>query len=128
MMRFTVIKRRTTRISLWSALWLALSLPATAQTIDSRVGGLEFEGGYPTDETVRKLYDELDFQRAVQAYLWALPIASYGAMADAHYRQGADTHTVLIADESAEPQQLVLTANQDTVYMSGVLDLRGGPW
>ena len=127
MMRLTVIERRTTRIGLWSALWLALSLSATAQTIDSPVGRIEFEGGYPTDETVRKLYDELDFQRAVQAYLWALPIASYGAMADAHYRQGVDTHTVLIADESAEPQQLVLTANQDTVYMSGVLDLREGP-
>ena len=31
------------------------------------------------------------------------------------------------ADKLAEPRQLALTANRDTVYMSGVLDLREGP-
>ena len=34
----------------------------------------DFANGYPTKETVEKLYDERDFQRACQAYLWALPI------------------------------------------------------
>ncbi|MEZ4598959.1 MAG: DUF1254 domain-containing protein [Syntrophotaleaceae bacterium] len=96
-------------------------------TIDSRLGQLGFEAGYPTQATIEKLYDELDFQRAVQAYLWALPMASYGAMADAHKALGADSHTVVIADKLAEPRQLALTANRDTVYMSGVLDLREGP-
>ena len=43
------------------------ALPAVAETIDTRFGQLEFEGGYPTAETVQKLYNELDFQRAVQA-------------------------------------------------------------
>jgi hypothetical protein len=33
---------------------------------------------YPTDETVQKLYDERDFQRAVQLYLWASPLVSNG--------------------------------------------------
>jgi hypothetical protein len=40
-------------------------LPMTG-TIDSRIGPLGFEGGYPAEESVGKLYDELDFQRAVQ--------------------------------------------------------------
>ena len=62
-----------------------------------------------------------------KAYLWAMPMASYGAMADAHKALGTNNHTVIIAENSAEQQQLVLTANQDTVYMSGVLDLRNGP-
>jgi len=43
----------------------------------SRIGQLgfthEFADGYPTDETVELLYDERDFQRACQAYLWARP-------------------------------------------------------
>ena len=108
-------------------LAVAVALPAQGETLDTRVGKLDFEAGYPTPETVEKLYDELDFQRAVQAYLWALPMASYGAMADAHKALGADSHTVIVADELAEPRQLALTANQDTVYMSGVLDLREGP-
>ena len=47
---------------------------ASADTINSRVGKLEMTGGYPTDSTIKKLYDERDFQRAAQAYIWALPI------------------------------------------------------
>jgi hypothetical protein len=49
------------------------------QSIEPRIGTLsfthDFANGYPTKETVEKLYDERDFQRACQAYLWALPIA-----------------------------------------------------
>ena len=113
--------------AMFLALLLAAAVPAHCETIDSRLGKLEFEAGSPTTETVEKLHDELDFQRAVQAYLWALPMASYGAMADAHKALGANSHTVVIADELAQPRHLALTANQDTVYMSGVLDLREGP-
>ena len=47
-------------------------------TLKTRIGGLEFIKGYPSDETVRKLYDEMDFQRAVQAYLWGLPMVEMG--------------------------------------------------
>jgi hypothetical protein len=109
------------------SLTLAYPFSVNAETLDTRLGKLEFQSGYPTKATTDKLYDELDFQRAVQVYLWALPMASYGAMADAHKAMGANNHTVIVADKSAEQQQLVLTANQDTIYMSGVLDLRKGP-
>lgn len=68
-----------------------LASPTQGETINSHLRKLEFKSGYPATETVEKLYDELDFQRAVQAYLWALPMASYGAMADAHKALGADT-------------------------------------
>jgi hypothetical protein len=105
----------------------AFAVPVQGETIETSIGTLEYEAGYPTPATTQKLYDELDFQRAVQAYLWALPMASYGAMADAHWALGADNHTVIVADKLAEPRQLALTANRDTVYMSGVLDLREGP-
>ncbi len=108
-------------------LSLVSVLPVNAETLDTRLGKLEFQSGYPTAKTTQQLYDELDFQRAVQAYLWALPMASYGAMADAHRALGANDHTVIVAEKSAEQEQLILTANQDTIYTSGVLDLRQGP-
>lgn len=41
---------------------------------------LTFDGGYPTPEAVERLFDELDFQRAVQVYLWALPAMNVDAM------------------------------------------------
>lgn len=126
----TAPKMKMKKFTILLATFCLLSILAAssrAETLETRIGELRFTSGYPAKETVRKLYDELDFQRAVQAYLWALPMASYGAMADAHKAMGANDHTVIVADKSAEQQQLILTANQDTIYMSGVLDLRKGP-
>ena len=51
------------------------------QRVETRIGTLEFThdfaNGYPTDATVQKLYDERDFQRACQAYLWSLPAVAF---------------------------------------------------
>jgi hypothetical protein len=46
------------------------------ETRDTRIGKLVFENGYPSKETREKLYDDRDFQRASQAYMWALPAIS----------------------------------------------------
>ena len=120
------MKKLTLMIS--AACLLSLfSASSWAETMQTRIGELQFTSGYPTEKTVQKIYDELDFQRAVQAYLWALPMASYGAMADEHIRLGCGSSAVAVADQFAEQRHLALTANQDTVYMSGVLDLRDGP-
>lgn len=108
-------------------LLLGFMTPGWSETIKSKVGNLEFKSGYPTDATAQKLYDELDFQRAVQAYLWSLPMASYGAYADEGKSKGMGPNTVHIYEKSAQPHAVALTANQDTPYMSGVLDMRDGP-
>ena len=39
------------------------------ETLQTRMGALTFESGYPTQATVDKLYNEMDFQRACQAYV-----------------------------------------------------------
>jgi hypothetical protein len=36
-------------------------------TIETRIGKLSFESGYPPAKTVQKLYDDMDFQRACRA-------------------------------------------------------------
>lgn len=46
---------------------------AVPDKVETRIGTLEFFDGFPDDATVEKLYDNLDFQRAVQAYLLAIP-------------------------------------------------------
>ena len=58
-------------------LTAAAGLPTTG-SIDTPIGTLEISNGYPTEVTTRKLFDEMDFQRAVQAYLWALPMIGSG--------------------------------------------------
>jgi hypothetical protein len=52
------------------------ALPTTG-AVDSRIGVFAFEGGYPTDSTVAKLYEELDFQRSTPDCLWTIPLFSF---------------------------------------------------
>jgi len=55
---------------------------------------LPFEGGFPSVDAGTKLHAELQFQHAVQIYLWALPAMSLYSMRQAqekqfwHWRQG----------------------------------------
>jgi len=51
----------------------AQQLP-TSGIVKSRLGDIELKNGYPTEATVKKIYDDIDFQRACQGYLWALPL------------------------------------------------------
>jgi len=70
-----------------------------AQTINTRIGKLsfthDFANGYPTKETVDKLYDERDFQRACQAYIWALPMVSIGELEEIYISTGASYGDVM---------------------------------
>ena len=45
---------------------------AIPDQVKTRLGTLKFFDGFPDDASVEKLYDNLDFQRAVQAYLLGL--------------------------------------------------------
>ena len=56
---------------------------ADVKTVSTRLGDLTLENGYPSRATAARLYDELDFQRATQAYLWALPAVGFKALYDA---------------------------------------------
>ena len=42
------------------------------------------DGELPARETIATVFDELDFQTAVQAYLWAIPIVSWAQWMDVH--------------------------------------------
>ncbi len=41
-----------------------ISIP---DTVETRLGTLRFKDGFPDDATVQKVYDNLDFQRGVEA-------------------------------------------------------------
>jgi hypothetical protein len=62
---------------------MATEIPASITTPDSaetRLGTLRCFDGFPDDATVRTAYDNLDFQRAVEVFLSAMPAASMSAM------------------------------------------------
>jgi hypothetical protein len=65
---------RTSNLVAAGLVGLLFAATVQAQTVETPIGKLDFELGVPTQETVTKLYDTMDFQRACQLYLWALPI------------------------------------------------------
>ena len=93
-----------------------------------RLGTLRYELGFPTPETSRKLFDEMDFQRAVQAYLWGYPAVSFESIRlTAKQDLGIDFNDMGIADEFVHPESVWLTANDTTIYAFVNLDVAQGP-
>jgi hypothetical protein len=103
----------------------------TPQAIESRIGRLDFThdfaNGYPTDATIDKLYDERDFQRACQAYLWALPAVSFAAWQRGVTDELGARNGQIVAILSYEARRGILTANATTPYYLGFADLSAGP-
>src|SRR5262249_15256872 len=74
------------RMKMTTDIPLSITTPDSMQT---RLGTLNFRDGFPDDATVQKVYDNLDFQRGVQAFLTAMPAASLFAMRDGFRSTGA---------------------------------------
>ena len=72
-----MVQFTTFGLALIGAVATASAQQTTPDSVQTRSGTLNFERGYPTEETVRKVFDEIDYQRAVQAYLWAYPVVSF---------------------------------------------------
>lgn len=100
---------------------------ATPAIIDTRLGTLTFFGGFPDPASVDKLYDNLDFQRAVQAYLLALPVVNQVGNRDGILQLGPANTTVPIWETMVDSRTVELTANDNTPYTWFWLDLRAGP-
>ena len=54
----------------------------TPDTVQTRIGTLKFFDGLPDTDTVQKVYDNLDFQRGVEAFLSGIPAASLYAVCE----------------------------------------------
>lgn len=120
---------RTLLAALISAVFAA---GVQAETLDTRVGKLEFThafiDGYPTDATVEKLFDEMDFQRAVQAYIWSIPVVSMAQWRHAHEKELGAENGQIVFVESYKDKLGGLTYNATTPYVLPFIDLTEGPW
>jgi hypothetical protein len=100
---------------------------ASPEKVETRIGTLDFMGGCPDQATTDKLYDNLDFQHAVQAYLLGLPPVNQLANRQAIRQVGPDNLTVPIWEQMVDSRTVELTANDNTPYTWFWLDLRNGP-
>ncbi|MGA2059846.1 MAG: DUF1254 domain-containing protein [Thermoguttaceae bacterium] len=100
---------------------------ASPDKVETRLGTLQFVDGCPDKATTDKLYDNLDFQHAVQAYLLGLPPVNQLANRTGILQMGPANATVPIWEQMVDSRTVELTANDNTPYTWFWLDLHNGP-
>jgi len=104
--------------------------PASAQaTRFEALSNLPFAENRPTQETAQTLRDELLFQRATQAYLWAMPlINTLGMKVGSEKVFGAGYDVLPVWKKRLDAKTLITTPNSDVIYAMGYVDLgKDGP-
>ena len=100
---------------------------STPEKVDSRLGTLEYVDGFPSPATSELVYDHLDFVHALNVFLNGFAGASTYALRKGMQEAGAKNNEILMFSELMDSQSLFLTANADTVYFIGIVDLSSGP-
>jgi hypothetical protein len=101
----------------------------TPDTVDTRVGKLEFFDGVPTENTSEKVLEHLMFLRGVEVFLNGVPMASAEALRLGFASIGVtEAHHIIVTDKLMDSNPLFLTPNTDTVYAFNTFDLeKTGP-
>ncbi|MGB5170385.1 MAG: DUF1254 domain-containing protein, partial [Eudoraea sp.] len=96
--------------------------------IETNFGTLNFElEAFPDEASVQKIYDEMDRQRATQAYMDFYPTLSVngilkGQIRDFGFKTASDVG--VMPGPGLTPSELYLTGNNSTVYAVATLDLK----
>ena len=101
----------------------AQELPTTGR-VESRLGTIELENGYPTAATAAKIFDDIDYQRACQAYLWALPLMAMQQWQNEHQVKFAAGKRDYVDYLTFEDKLGLLTANATTPYVMAFPNLK----
>jgi len=81
------------------------------------------DGELPSRNSISTIFDELDYQLACQAYLWALPLVSYAQWKSQHYGVFGATDTDLVRYLTYRDRLGLITANATTPYILNFFDL-----
>jgi hypothetical protein len=100
---------------------------STPERVDSRLGTLDFVDGFPSPGTSELVQDHLDFVQALNVFLNGYAGASTSAVRKGFHDVGVEDNAILIFSELMGSESLFLTANADTVYFVGIVDLTSGP-
>jgi hypothetical protein len=100
----------------------------TPDTVETRIGTLKFFDGLPDSDTVKKVYDNLDFSRGVETFMAGMPAASVYAVCEGMSEAGVKRNVgIAITEDLMDARSLFLTPNSTTVYVIMCLDLKDGP-
>ena len=101
---------------------------ALAEVIKTPVGALEFKQGYPTKDTIRKVYDLRDRQRATQAYLDFMSAMSMWSVFENMIRDYKQTKPgdvgVFVYQGKGKAAAIGLTYNTESIYATAWIDTK----
>ena len=100
---------------------------AVPDKVETSIGNLNLNYGYPDDATTQTVYDNLDASRALQAYLLAIPIVNQVGMRATLREFGPVNQTDVIWEDLVDSKTVELTANDNTIYSFIWLDTKKGP-
>jgi hypothetical protein len=103
--------------------WLA------TERLKTRSGEFEFKGGYPTPESAKALQEQMLINRAAEVYLTQMPAVAVAQTCKGLRAEAAGGAEPFVIWESLmDAKTLLLTANTETVYGLGCVDLKAnGP-
>jgi hypothetical protein len=91
-----------------------------------KVEGYDFDGGFPTPDTIQRAYDDADLVRAITAYRFFYPSVSAMCVYNGNIDSGMVANRVFCVVRDAVGMS-GFTMNSDTPYVGMVLDLSAGP-
>jgi len=100
----------------------------TPDHMKTKIGELNSDDGVPTVETAELVYDYLDFQHGVTAFLSGIQVASMEAMRKGLLTFGPANKTGILFENLMDSKALWLTPNTTSVYMVMWLQLDGEPY
>ena len=101
---------------------------ALTGALDTRIGKIDLVMGLPANAQVeQKIYDEMDFQRASQAYIWGIPIVGMNEWKLAHEKVFGAKPGQLVLYNTYKDKLGILTPNFTTPYIITFANLADGP-
>ena len=98
---------------------VGLTISAWAESSDGS------KGNALTQQSIQQFYDEHDYQRAVQTYLWSIPsMYMYSLRQSLVDTFGASPSHVPIWEDLMDNETVMLTPNSQVVYVFNYLDLK----
>lgn len=98
------------------------------EVIKSSIGDIELIDSYFDTDASNRLYDEMDYQRASQAWIWGMPMVSIVTQKKGlaeKYGQASEHDIVVL--KSLKEKRGIVTGNLTTPYMFGYVDLKKSP-
>ncbi|WP_246270692.1 DUF1254 domain-containing protein [Hongsoonwoonella zoysiae] len=100
---------------------------STPDSVETRIGTLNFKDGTPSADTAAAIYDNLDFTYAFRAFTDAFQGVSVEAIRQGLATANVKDNELVLFSKLMDASSIFLTANADTVYYFGFINLSDGP-